>query len=152
VFGAVDLVRFSSTNLLAVAADPAMPIVRFIKEKKEIEVPEGANLRHEAMKAGINLYQGLNGRGAALNKIFNCHGIGVCGTCRVLIKKGMENTSKMGLVEKAKFKGLPIPDPACLAYIGHEDEMRLACCTQVLGDIEVETGPEFNLFGENFFS
>jgi hypothetical protein len=30
--------------------------------------------------------------------------------------------------------------------------MRLACMTKVLGDIEVETGPELDLFGENFFS
>ena len=29
---------------------------------------------------------------------------------------------------------------------------RLACCVKVLGDIEVETGPELNLFGDNFFS
>jgi hypothetical protein len=29
---------------------------------------------------------------------------------------------------------------------------RLACCTTVHGDIEVESGPEINLFGENFFS
>ncbi len=129
-----------------------MPIVKFVKEKKEIEVPEGANLRKEALKAGINLYHGMNGRGALLNKYLNCYGFGMCGTCRVLIKKGMENTNQMGFVEKAKFRGLPIPDPACLAYIGHEDEMRLACCTTVHGDIEVETGPEFNLCGENFFS
>lgn len=129
-----------------------MPIVKFIKENKEVEVPEGANLRKEALKAGVNLYNGVNGMGASLNKIFNCLGFGVCGTCRVLVKKGMENTNDMGLVEKAKFKGLPLPDPACLAYIGHEDEMRLACCCEVKGDIEVETGPEFNLFGENFFS
>jgi hypothetical protein len=43
----------------------------------------------------------------------------------------------------------PIP---CLAYVGHENTMRLACKTQVYGDIEVETGPEIDLFGENFFS
>ena len=30
-----------------------MPIIKFVKEKKEIEVPEGANLRNEAIKAGI---------------------------------------------------------------------------------------------------
>jgi ferredoxin len=138
--------------LLCTAADPTMPIVKFIKEKKEIEVPEGANLRSEAIKAGINLYHGMNGWGTTLNKYVNCYGFGMCGSCRVLIKKGMENTNKMGLVEKAKFKGLPVPDPACLAYIGHEDEMRLACCTEIRGDLEVETGPEFNLFGENFFS
>ena len=45
-----------------------------------------------------------------------------------------------------------MPDPIPpLAYVGHEDTMRLACCTTVHGDIEVETGPEINLFGENFF-
>ena len=46
----------------------------------------------------------------------------------------------------------PHPVPACLAFIGHEDTMRLACMTQVNGDIEVESNPELNLFGENFFS
>jgi hypothetical protein len=30
--------------------------------------------------------------------------------------------------------------------------MRLACKTRVMGDMEVETGPEINLFGDNFFS
>ena len=30
--------------------------------------------------------------------------------------------------------------------------MRLACYTEVNGDIEVETGPEIDLYGENFFS
>ena len=50
-----------------------MPIVKFVKEKKEIEVPEGANLRAEAVKAGVNLNQGLNGIGAAINKYANCN-------------------------------------------------------------------------------
>lgn len=40
-----------------------MPIIKFIKEKKEIEVPRGANLRKAALEAGINLYQGINGFG-----------------------------------------------------------------------------------------
>jgi len=129
-----------------------MPLVKFIKENKEIEVPEGANLRTEAIKAGINLHQGLNGFGATANKFLNCHGLGQCGTCRVKIVKGMEHASSMGLIEKIKFH-TPIPDPIpCMAYIGNEDTMRLACQTKVLGDMEVETGPELNLFGENFFS
>jgi hypothetical protein len=62
-----------------------MPIVKFVKEKKEIEVPEGANLRNEAIKAGINLNQGLNGFGASVNRIMNFKGMGLCGTCRVLV-------------------------------------------------------------------
>jgi ferredoxin len=135
-----------------------MPIVKFIKERKEIEVPEGANLRSEALKAGIYTNQGfVNGIGRSLNKsLLNCHGWGLCGTCRVLITQGMENTNKLTLREWLKFKTVlptPFPDPVpALAYVGHEDTMRLACCTTVHGDIDVETGPEINLFGENFFS
>lgn len=129
-----------------------MPVVKFVKENKEIEVPEGANLRQEAMKAGINLYQGINGIGAGVNQVVNCYGFGMCGSCRVNIKKGMENTNQMGGMEKFKFT-VPLPDPlACMAYVGNEEEMRLACKTTVHGDIEVETGPELNLFGDNFFS
>ena len=136
-----------------------MPIVKFIKEKKEIEVPEGANLREEAVKAGINLNQGLNGFGASINKYANCSVLffgllpGQCGTCRVLITKGMENTNPLTMSERMKFKCVLTPDPVpALAYVGHEDTMRLACCVKVQGDIEVESGPEVNLFGENFFS
>ena len=129
-----------------------MPVVKFTKENKEIEVPAGANLRHEAIKAGINLYQGLNGTGASLNKFINCYGWGTCGTCRVRVTAGMANTNQPGVVEKLKFN-CPVPDPLpCLAYIGNEDTMRLACKTTIHGDIEVETGPEVDLFGENFFS
>ena len=32
-----------------------MPLVKFIKENKEIDVPHGANLRQEAIKAGIKV-------------------------------------------------------------------------------------------------
>lgn len=137
-----------------------MPVIKFTKEKKEIEVPEGANLRAEAIKAGVNVHQGLNGVGAGLNKVINCHGWGQCGTCRVNITSGMENASKMGIVEKARFK-LPVPTPVTpggldplptMAYLGNEETMRLACQVTVHGDMEVETGPELDLFGENFFS
>ena len=129
-----------------------MPIIKFIKEKKEIEVPHGANLRNAAIDAGINLHQGINGFGAGANRYLNCHGLGQCGTCRVLITKGMENASPMGVMEKVKFR-VPFPDPlAALAYVGHEQTMRLACQTKVNGDLEVETGPPLELFGENFFS
>jgi ferredoxin len=129
-----------------------MPIVKFNKEKKEIEVPQGENLRKAALKAGVNLYQGINGIGASVNKNLNCHGFGMCGMCRVNITKGMDNASDKGTLESLRFK-IPFPDPLVnLAYIGNEETMRLACRTEVMGDIEVETGPDFNLFGENFFS
>ena len=91
---------------------------------------------------------------AKINKFANCKGFGMCGTCRVLITSGIQNTNQLTKREWLRFKtpGLP-PDPIpCLAYVGHEDNMRLACMTQINGDIEVESGPEVNLFGENFFS
>ena len=129
-----------------------MPIVKFVKEKREIEVQPGANLRHEAMKAGVNLYPGMKGFGPPANGILNCHGFGLCGTCRVNIVKGMQNANPLTTIEKLKFN-VPFPDPiAALAYIGNQHQMRLACKLEVQGDIEVETCPELNLFGDNFFS
>jgi ferredoxin len=137
-----------------------MPVIKFVKEKKEIEVPAGANLRAEAVKAGINMNCAINGISEGIDrftenvsKVLNCHGFGMCGTCRVKITQGMENTGEFTFREKLKFKYLPIPDPIpCMAYLGNEDTMRLACMTQVHGDITVETKPEMNVFGENFFS
>ena len=130
-----------------------MPKVKFVKEDIEIEVADGATLRKVCGPAGINTNQGVNGFGASVNKRVNCLGMGMCGTCRVNIVKGAENCNAMALREQLKFKLLPVPDPLpCLAFVGNEDTMRLACMVKVHGDIEVETGPELDLFGENFFS
>ena len=115
-----------------------MPTITFTSEKKEIQVPAGANLRTEALRAGVQLYPGVH-------KVLNCHGLGQCGSCRVLITKGMENASRKGLMESARLA-------VSLAYIGNEQTMRLACQTRVNGDMTVETKPALNLFGENFFS
>ena len=115
-----------------------MPIVNFVNEKKEIQVPEGANLRKEAMRAGIQVYPGIH-------KVLHCPGIAQCGTCRVLITKGIENASPIGFLEKMRLK-------VSLARIGHEDTMRLSCQTRVMGDMTVETKPPVDWFGENFFS
>ena len=115
-----------------------MPTITFTSEKKEIQVPAGANLRTEALRAGVQLYPGVH-------KVLNCHGLGQCGSCRVLITKGMENVSGKGFMESARLA-------VSLAYIGNEQSMRLACQTKVNGDITVETKPPLNLFGDNFFS
>ena len=115
-----------------------MPTITFASEKKEIQVPAGANLRAEALRAGVQLYPGVH-------RFLNCHGLGQCGSCRVLITKGMENVSRKGLLESARLA-------VSLAYIGNEQKMRLACQTKVNGDITVETKPQLNLFGDNFFS
>ena len=114
-----------------------MPKVVFVNEKKEIEVPVGANLREEARKAGIEVYKGLA-------KYLNCFGHGTCGTCRVLVKKGMENLSPKGRMERFTLWRM-------LSSIGHEDEMRLSCQCQVLGDCTIETKPAMNWSGEVFW-
>jgi ferredoxin len=131
-----------------------MPIVKFVNEKKEIEVPHGANLRREAIKAGVNLNQGVLGFAQGMFKYANCRGLGLCGTCAVLINRGMENTNSMTRREWLKLKcPIPVGDPLPgMAYLSHEGKMRLACQVQVNGDIEVESGPKVNFFGENFFS
>jgi ferredoxin len=118
-----------------------MPKVVFVTEKKEIEVPQGANLRQEALKAGISLYSGPH-------RYLNCRGLGLCGTCRVLVKAGAENLSPKTLIEKLNLNLHPI---TALAYIGNEDAMRLACQTRVNGDCSVVTTPAMNLYGENFW-
>lgn len=115
-----------------------MAIIKFVTEKKEIQVPDGSNLRREALRAGVGLYPNIN-------KVLNCHGLGTCGSCRVLVTKGMDNTSPMGFLEKARLN-------MSMAYVGNENTMRLACQTEVNGDIEVQTTPSINWFGENFFS
>jgi ferredoxin len=115
-----------------------MPIVNFVNEKKQVQVPDGANLRKEALKADIPLYPGIH-------KYANCRGLAQCASCRVLITKGMENASRMGFLEKIRLK-------FSFVYIGNEDTMRLACQTKVLGDMDVITKPPLNLYGENFFS
>ena len=115
-----------------------MPTITFTNEKKEIQVPEGANLRREAIRAGVQLYPGIH-------QYLNCHGLSSCGSCRVLITKGIENASPKGLLESARLG-------VSLAYIGNEKTMRLACQTRVKGDISVATCPAINIYGENFFS
>src|SRR5262245_52062111 len=63
IFALLGSLLRAAARFLTPPATVAMPTIKFTKEKKEIQVPVGANLRKEAMKAGINLYQGLNGFG-----------------------------------------------------------------------------------------
>ena len=110
-----------------------MPKVKFVNEKTEIEVPAGSNLRQEARKAGIQLYPPPSK--------FNCIGLGSCGRCRVLLSDAtVANAKPMGIREKIRLA-------LSWAAIGHEKTMRLACQTQVAGDLEVITQPPMNLYG-----
>ena len=121
-----------------------MPKVVFVNqknEKQEVEVEAGSNLRTAAQKAGIEVYKGIS-------RYLNCLGHGMCGTCRVLVKSGMDNLSPRTVLEKINLNLHPI---TMLASIGHENEMRLACQVMVNGDCTVETTPGFNWSGENFW-
>lgn len=118
-----------------------MPTVKFVKQKKAIDIPDGANLRAEAMKNGVELYSGIH-------RTIHCPGLGVCTTCQVRITKGAENVSSQSLWEKLNLFKNPI---AFFARLGQEKEVRLACRTRVRGDIEVETQPAFNWHGEKFW-
>jgi 2Fe-2S ferredoxin len=104
-----------------------MPKVTFVKEKLDIEVPSGANLRDEALKAGVEIYAGVN-------RYVNCLGHGSCGTCRVTVKKGADQLSPKGVMEKFTLWRM-------LSVIGHEQEARLACQCTVHGDVTIETAP-----------
>lgn len=118
-----------------------MPKVVFVNEKKEIEVPAGANLRLAAMEAGIPIYKGLD-------RYLNCRGLGMCGTCRVFVTQGMENLSARTLRERINFNLHPL---GMFAAIGHEDQIRLSCQVRVNGDCSVQTQPPFNWSGDNFW-
>ncbi|MBY0227695.1 MAG: (2Fe-2S)-binding protein [Gemmataceae bacterium] len=118
-----------------------MPKVVFVNEKKEIEVPEGSNLRTEARKAGVEVH-------GWLESYVNCMGNGLCGTCKVLVKKGMENLSPVGTMEWLNLRMHPL---TMLSRIGNEAELRLSCQAVVKGDCTVETKPKFNWTGENFW-
>jgi len=118
-----------------------MPKVTFVNTKQEIEVEPGTNLRLAALQAGVPVYKGLS-------YYVNCFGHGLCGTCRVLVKSGMENLSDKTVLEKLNLTLHPL---TMLATIGHESEMRLSCQVKVNGDCSVETTPAFNWSGENFW-
>jgi ferredoxin len=148
----------------------SMPKVAIANEKREIEVDEGANLREALRAQGVPVYSGIH-------RLLNCHGFGLCGSCNVLVKKGMENLAPKGTSkedwqkqqEKVKQAGpaaaprtglerltvntglLMLNPLPLLKALGNEEEMRLSCQLVVYGDCTVETTPGFNWHGENFW-
>jgi ferredoxin len=118
-----------------------MPKITFVNEKRDLEVESGTNLRQAAQKEGIRLYP-------SLTLYLNCRGLGLCGTCKVLVTKGMENLSPPTLMERINLMAHP---HTVFSRIGHEKELRLACQVKVNGDCTVVTQPAFNWSGENFW-
>lgn len=120
-----------------------MPKVTFVKEKRTIEVPEGAVLRTEALKNGIQVHPGIH-----KNWFANCHGWGQCASCCVKITKGEENVSRQGFREWLRFLLGPL---TFFMRIGNEKTMRLSCQCRVQGDCSVETSPTVIPGGEKFW-
>ena len=104
--------------------DELVPIIRFVREEKDVQCSKGANLREVALAAGIELY-GLKG------KIFNCGGGGQCITCFVSVLDGNDSEpfSPMTEVEMKKLKQ-------------HPENWRLACQCLVQSSAKVLTRPQ----------
>lgn len=96
-----------------------MPKVEFLIEQKTIEVGKYANLREAALKAGLDVYVGIN-------RLANCHGWGLCGTCTMKVVEGMDHLSPRTIQERIGLKGA---DP----------DLRLSCQCEVLGNVCVVT-------------
>jgi 2Fe-2S ferredoxin len=91
-----------------------MPRVRFLKEKIEIEVPEGSSVLEAARKAGAPEGD-------------RCGGVCACSTCHVYVVKGLDNTSE------AEDEEQDILDKAFDVRI----ESRLGCQAKIHGDVDV---------------
>jgi 2Fe-2S ferredoxin len=96
-----------------------MPIVRFLKENLEVDVPEGTSI----LEASRLIHAPEGDR---------CGGVCACSTCHVYVVKGLENTSE---VEDEEFD---ILDKAFDVRMSS----RLGCQAKVLGDIAVEISDE----------
>ena len=109
-----------------------MPVITLQNEGKTIEAPAGANLRKTLIRNGVSPYRGLD-------RVLNCMGNGLCGTCRVEVADGkgvspltpMEETALVGLFP---LYGRAIPK-----------NVRLSCRATVTGDMTLRTHPAISV-------
>jgi ferredoxin len=103
-----------------------MPVIRFLREGRDVECFPGENLREVALREGIELY-GLKGR------LGNCGGCGQCITCFVDVRGAAPDAlSPLTSVEMQKLKRRP-------------QSWRLACQSLVQGSLVVLTRPQAGL-------
>ncbi|WP_413442238.1 2Fe-2S iron-sulfur cluster-binding protein [Synechococcus sp. MIT S1220] len=104
-----------------------MPVIRFVREGRDVECFPGENLREVAMREGIQLY-GLKGQ------LGNCGGCGQCVTCFVAVvaDEGSQSLSVRTPVEEAKLRRRP-------------QDWRLACQAMVERSVMVLTRPQVRL-------
>ena len=105
----------------------SMPVIRFVREGRDVECFPGENLREVALREGIELY-GLKGQ------LGNCGGCGQCITCFVSV---VDDTSLNALsgrttVEESKLRRRP-------------QQWRLACQALVERSLLILTRPQVRL-------
>lgn len=98
-----------------------MPTINFVREKIQVEVPEGDHVRYPALENDIKIYNGLW-------KLANCHGNGLCATDRVIVTPS-NNINPPNFLEKFRLGSAHKKNP----------NLRLACQVAVFGDVEVQT-------------
>jgi 2Fe-2S ferredoxin len=96
-----------------------MAKVRFLREKLEVEVPEGTTILEAARKAGAPEGD-------------RCGGVCACSTCHVYVIKGFDGTSE---IEDEEFD---ILDKA----IDVRMTSRLGCQAKISGDVDIEISDE----------
>ena len=101
-----------------------MPIVRFVREGRDVLCPVGTNLRELALAEGLELY-GLKGR------LGNCGGCGQCITCfvEVVAERSSSALTPRTPVEDQKLRRRP-------------QSWRLACQALVQESVAVLTRPQ----------
>jgi ferredoxin len=103
-----------------------MPVIRFLREGRDVECYPGENLRDVALREGIELY-GLKG------KLGNCGGCGQCITCFVDVRGAAPQAlSELTAVELQKLRRRP-------------ESWRLACQSLVQSSLVVLTRPQTGL-------
>ncbi len=100
-----------------------MPIIRFVREGRDVECKSGENLRQVALREGLELY-GFKGT------LGNCGGCGQCITCFVSVEGDQKTSlSPVTEVEKIKLKNRP-------------SNWRLACQCVVMSSVLILTKPQ----------
>ncbi|MDM7953409.1 MAG: 2Fe-2S iron-sulfur cluster-binding protein [Cyanobium sp. CZS 25K] len=107
-----------------------MPVIRFVREQRDVECFPGENLREVALREGIELY-GLKGR------LGNCGGCGQCITCFVEVVEEVEGGAANALSEQTSVERLKLKR--------RPQAWRLACQALVQKSVMVLTRPQVGL-------
>ncbi len=112
---------------MAPAEALSMPVIRFVREGRDVECYPGENLREVALRAGIQLY-GLKGT------LGNCGGCGQCITCFVEVP---DEPSAVALSPRT-----PVEEQKLRR---RSQSWRLACQALVNQSLRVITRPQVGL-------